>query len=474
MWVCRSAGICGAVILLCLAGVARGGGREPGSPIAVNSSRVQLDFDAAVDAGDITEVEVWYTLDSGRTWERAEVESAQVSPVVFHTPHDGLHGVYLIVHNSFGSSSPPPQSDDEPHAWVFVDPAPPIVQIESVSRDAEFAASRKIVVRYNAFDAHLTPRPITIDYAPEGAAEFVSIASDLPPGDRYEWTVPESAKGRIMLRVLACDMGGNVAAAKSEVIDLDSAMPGTRTPRLRSGGATHGLESRATNATADDRSESGAAPDPGSKAHSTDSPGAGGATVSRDDALLRAILGGEKPESPSPASFVAMQDSPEALAHRLETGATASARLGHWHFQRGEWELAETRFREALERDPTRLDLHTRLAAVLHRSRRFEAAEAEYRAVLERSPSDVAALAGLALLRSEQRDYLTARDILRKLALLRPDDAEILMNLGDMQVLSGDIASGRAAWRQARQSAPAELAAGIDRRLLIYSPQSLP
>jgi type IV pilus assembly protein PilF len=148
----------------------------------------------------------------------------------------------------------------------------------------------------------------------------------------------------------------------------------------------------------------------------------------------------------------------------------AAEREGLWNEARGEWALAEERFREALERDPASVESRVRLAGVLLRQGRYADAERAYQEALVGGGDEDAALTGLSLVRARLGDYAGARQWLARLAERRPDDPMVLLNLGDLSVLGGDAVAGRSAWEQARRSGRAseELRERLRRRLLIY------
>ncbi|NUQ46491.1 MAG: tetratricopeptide repeat protein [Phycisphaerae bacterium] len=453
-----SAAICHAPLLLILtAGLANA---QP-LPIpsdadvaAVASRRLSIDFRADANA-PLSTVDIWCTTDLARTWIAPRVEFTGQSPAIVEAPQEGLLGIYLVLRNAVGESSPPPQLGTTPHLWVFVDVVPPIVQVQSVAverhgsrlgNDASPAIRTRddfVLIRYAAYDAHFRARPIDIDFRREEQSSYEPIASRLENSGRFEWRPPDALAGRIRVRILAHDRGGNVQSAESPPIELSPlSPPPPAAARTRQPVAAHDL----LDAPADDPTVADAL----------------GSALFRLTAL-------QANDSVAPAAGGAASDRafpPEAEA---STAVPAALEAAQRHVARGELALAETRLTELLAADPDHADMRLMLADVQSRRRQWSLAESQYRELLRRNPDHAAAHAGLALVLAQRRDYRGARDALTAMQRLRPDDPEILMHLGDMHALLGDFAAGRSAWRRAAESnAAADLQDRIRRRLLIY------
>lgn len=426
---------------------------------AVSSRRLSVDFRVEANT-PLSGVEVWCTTDLSRTWMALPAEFTDRPPVIVEAPQEGLHGLYLVLRNAVGASSPPPQIGTAPHLWLFVDAEPPIVQVQSVALDRiELAradqpppASRgpedRILIRYAAYDAHFRKRPIDIEFRLERQTTYQPIAAQLENTGRFEWRPPDALSGRIRIRVLAHDRGGNVQTAESATIEL---------PPPRSASAA--ISTRDSTARRD-------LPDT--------PPAETAVTDVIESALFRlTALDGAEPAMPdatrSPKNRAAQQQDASPAA------ASAALQAARRHAARGELALAETRLTELVTADPRNTDARLMLADVLSRRRQWSPAENQYRESLRQQPDLSPAHAGLALVLAHRRDYRGARDALTVLQRLRPDDPEILMHLGDMHALLGDFAAGRAAWRRAAESsAAADLQDRIRRRLLIYREPGLP
>lgn len=191
----------------------------------VRSQRVQLNFQVDAAAGAVTRVDAWGTRDNGRTWIPLPIARQLAAAVILQIPDEGSHGIYLVAHNAAGPSAAPPRSGDPPHVRFLLDRTAPAVQLLGVTRVANFAFRRRLVIRYSAADANLPPRPVTIEYAPKKDAQFLPVAGSLPAAERYEWQLPDSVRGSIVIRVRAEDRGGNAGTAVSDPIELNTPDP---------------------------------------------------------------------------------------------------------------------------------------------------------------------------------------------------------------------------------------------------------
>lgn len=420
-------------------------GDEPVQPAedvipVVRSSRLSLNIQMSDPKAALSIVEAWYTTDDGTTWRPARVESETSLPVVFDVGAEGLVGLYLSVGNDYGTSAPPPQRGTPPQSWVFIDVAAPLVQIHSVQL-ATAGGERRVQIRYTAYDRFLADRPITLEYARPGQMQYQTIAARVALGGPFEWIVPANVSGAVVIRVTAQDRGGQVGSAVSAAVDVGVAPPNPGFLADAGTSASQPLPGAAADAANDDRKP----------AHPAE-------RMADPDSDILTLLAATRAQDRSPGG----------------PGELVSA--GRRRAERGEWAVAEARFREALQADPDQTAARTSLATVLYKQRRFDDAEREYRAVLARRADEPTALAGLALVRCARKDFAAARDILLKLTEQRPEDPEMWIHLGDMQVLAGDPAAGRAAWQRARDlpTATDSTAARVRRRLLIYAEPAQP
>ncbi len=403
---------------------------EPQSVRFVRAPGVKIDFELWAGRGSLTSVDLWITDDRSVTWKHAEIGTITKPPVIWTAPRDGLYGLYLIVSNSAGASSPPPTPGTAPQQWVAVDSRPPRITKISATRDPNFELNRRVDIRWTTDDDHLIDRPISIYFRPSDDALFAPIAKSLPNNGSFAWTVPNELDGRIVIKIEATDRCGQTGEALMSSIDMPASARSSTTLAQA----------------APAKSEHRAAANSSALSDFLDPPAA-------------AVI---PPTAPDPAAEPA--------------DAESKRKRGDWHRARGEWQLAEERYREAIQLDPASVPARRGLAAVLFRSKKYDDADAAYGWLLSTDADDIDSLRGRAMVQVSQRRYASASQTMQRLLQLRPEDAEIWLASGDVAMLMGDRAVARRAWLkvQAISNVPDELVERAHRRLVIYPADSAP
>ena len=108
-----------------------------------------------------------------------------------------------------------------PQHQAFVDYTPPVVQIHPIRGDLS-GTDRTMHLKWTALDAHLAHRPIEINYRTLPDGRWYTVARALANTGKYDWVLPKSLNGRIMVRVSARDQAGNRVDAASGAVDLQT------------------------------------------------------------------------------------------------------------------------------------------------------------------------------------------------------------------------------------------------------------
>jgi hypothetical protein len=227
-------------------------GSEPGTGAAsttdgpsdvrmINTRRIELNFKIDdVGSSKVKAVEVWYTQDGGRTWQKTPEDAPPEPPYVVNVPSEGRYGFTLIARSGVGLALPAPKTGDAPQVWVEVDETKPKVSVVGVEvgrgPDTGF-----ITVRWNATDKYMSANPVTISYvdATAGAlGQWQVMAANVSNDGHYVWRMPEGLPPQILVRVEAIDQAGNIgrddtpkpistdlSIPKARVIDVHPARP---------------------------------------------------------------------------------------------------------------------------------------------------------------------------------------------------------------------------------------------------------
>ena len=102
-------------------------------PRMVNSRLFELEYKIdSMGPSGIRRVELWGTLDGGRTWSSFGVPKQIKSPLLVGVQQEGLYGFRVAVENGAGYWSGKPRPGDPPDVWVGVDLTKPSVHIRDV------------------------------------------------------------------------------------------------------------------------------------------------------------------------------------------------------------------------------------------------------------------------------------------------------------------------------------------------------
>lgn len=192
----------------------------------LRTGRVVLNYKPARGSASVTRAEMWVTADRSRTWQKAEPKGSTVTgKAIYDAPRDGLYGLYLILFNAAGPSSPPPEPGTAPQQWVMVDRSAPFVQILEIRPDAHFAQNREINIRWKSQDDAPTDRPVTLSYRGGDAKQYVEIAATLEGTSTFRWTVPEPVSGPVSIKAVALDRAGNTGENTVDSLVIPAVTP---------------------------------------------------------------------------------------------------------------------------------------------------------------------------------------------------------------------------------------------------------
>lgn len=192
--------------------------------LVVNSSRFELEYDLhSVGRWGVSKVEVWGTVDQGRTWQSYAIDADLRSPVDVETPGDGVFGFRIVVQSVGGLEQHPPRAGDQPDVYVEVDQSRPATSLLNAMQPEGYFADH-LVITWQASDANLAERPISLLYAAKPSGPWQPIASNLENSGRYSWRLQRHLPSQLFVRVEARDRAGNLG------VDQSTAAVGIRLP----------------------------------------------------------------------------------------------------------------------------------------------------------------------------------------------------------------------------------------------------
>jgi hypothetical protein len=191
----------------------------------INSKRIRLHYEITdVGPSGVSTVELWVTQD-GSKWQKHATAQQPRPPFVVDIKEDGLYGFTLVARNGVGLGKRPPRTGEQPQTWVEVDTTPPVVQV----LDTQIGMSgegQQLRILWKASDNNLGLRPITLAYAEQASGPWTVIAANLENSGAYVWQLPSGVPSRILVRVEAADLMGNLGTAQlPEPMLLDLSQP---------------------------------------------------------------------------------------------------------------------------------------------------------------------------------------------------------------------------------------------------------
>jgi hypothetical protein len=200
----------------------------------VNSKTFELGYDVdSVGRSGIAKVELWATRDGGRTWTSMGVDSDNRSPFIATADGEGVYGFRVTVQSGSGLGGRPPQSGDLPELWIGVDLTRPTARLISAEAGTGDRAG-EIVIRYEANDASLASKPVTLLQSAQPGGPWTTIAAGLDNSGQYTWRFDNSVPDRVYLLLEVRDEAGNIGSFESaDPISLDRVLPQGRLRSVR-------------------------------------------------------------------------------------------------------------------------------------------------------------------------------------------------------------------------------------------------
>jgi hypothetical protein len=176
-------------------------------PQMINTCVFELGYEVDLaGAGSVESVELWATRDGGQTWSNFGRDPDNRSPVMARVDGEGIWGFLITVRDARGLGGEPPQPGDTPDVFVGVDLTDPVARILSI----EPSDRGPILIRWEAADAALLKRPISLHGRAEPGGPWTLIADDLENSGRYEWWRDPQTPRPIAFRLEVRDAAGNV------------------------------------------------------------------------------------------------------------------------------------------------------------------------------------------------------------------------------------------------------------------------
>ena len=121
-----------------------------------------------------------------------------------------------------------PRTGDLADIYIGVDTQSPEAKLTAAAY-GEGNQAGKLLIRWNARDAYLDPRPITLKFSENPAGPWTVIAAALPNTGEFGWPADAQIPAAVYLRLEVRDEAGNTAADQlAEPVRLDGLAPKAR------------------------------------------------------------------------------------------------------------------------------------------------------------------------------------------------------------------------------------------------------
>ena len=135
------------------------------------------------------------------------------------------HGFRIVVVGRNGLTSTRPKLGDPADVWVQIDTTPPECRINSVTYGQGEDAG-KLDIRWQAADAQLAQRAVTLLMSDRADGGWSVIAAGLPNTGQYLWPYDPRAPQQIYLRLEVRDEAGNAGVHQTaEPIRVEGLTP---------------------------------------------------------------------------------------------------------------------------------------------------------------------------------------------------------------------------------------------------------
>jgi hypothetical protein len=181
-----------------------------------NARSFQLEYDVeSIGPSGVRRVELWQTRDGGQTWKPVAVDDDNRSPIVVEPAEEGVYGYRIVVQSGNGLAGRPPGPGDLAEIWIGVDWTEPTAELTSAIYGSG-ARAGELEIHWQAEDARLNERPVSLKFSDAPGGSWSTIASSLPNKGVYRWRVDGRVPPQIYLRLEVRDEAGNLAVHELE------------------------------------------------------------------------------------------------------------------------------------------------------------------------------------------------------------------------------------------------------------------
>jgi hypothetical protein len=180
-------------------------------PINQGDFQIPIKIDPA-RRDEIKELQLFYSMDQGRTWQQIAVAAPDSASFPFHAPTDGTYWFSVCVVDRKGNREPRDINAAPPGQKVLIDTLKPVVRIASVERQAD-----DVVVAWEIQEDHPDLATLKLEYRSPDSPSWMWTNGPVTPAVVGQTRIRAPGAGPLVVRVQIQDLAGNQAMAQAEV-----------------------------------------------------------------------------------------------------------------------------------------------------------------------------------------------------------------------------------------------------------------
>lgn len=198
---------------------------QAGPVLWSRSLHLDLDFDVKAGPSGVGLLELFYTLDAGKTWQLLDKREDASRPFSVDVPGEGIYGFTMVVKNKAGLGRAAPAPGELPAVRVGVDVTAPVCELIT-PLEAVPGSKDLINIKWSAMDANLASGPVKLEWSENPQGPWHDVVKNQPNNGVYRWRVPANTPYQVFLRLEVTDVAGNVGEfITREPVLVDLQMP---------------------------------------------------------------------------------------------------------------------------------------------------------------------------------------------------------------------------------------------------------
>ncbi|HQR42024.1 MAG TPA: hypothetical protein PLX97_05055 [Gemmatales bacterium] len=198
---------------------------QAGPVLWSNSLHLDLDFDVKAGPSGVGLLELYYTLDAGKTWQLLDKREEAAKPFSVDVPAEGIYGFTMVVKNKAGLGRAAPAPGELPEVRVGVDVTAPVCEL--ITPLETVPGSKDLLnIKWTAIDSNMASGPVKIEWSENPNGPWHEVVKNHPNNGVYRWRVPQNTPYQVYLKMEVTDMAGNAGQfITREPVLVDLQMP---------------------------------------------------------------------------------------------------------------------------------------------------------------------------------------------------------------------------------------------------------